>query len=91
MTGPFYSNASNAPRVAPGDVPGSISVIPSPDKPLPIGITSEVGRAGGFDWDTDEDHGPREAVWRLVVHKREVEGRFALRGGVFVELAEDDE
>jgi hypothetical protein len=26
MTGPFYSNASRAPRVRPGDVPGSIGV-----------------------------------------------------------------
>jgi hypothetical protein len=36
-----------------------------------------------------EDLGPIEPVWRLVVGKEPVEGRFVLRGGRFVELAED--
>jgi hypothetical protein len=85
----FYSNASHKPMVAPGELPGSISVIPSPANPLPVGIASEVGRIGGLDWDTGEPIGPREAVWRLVVGKEDVEGRFALRFGRFVELAED--
>jgi hypothetical protein len=33
--------------VQPGELPGAISVIPSPEDPLPIGIASEVGRVGG--------------------------------------------
>jgi hypothetical protein len=36
-----------------------------------------------------EDLGPREATWRPVVGKAEVEGRFALRMGEFVERSED--
>jgi hypothetical protein len=28
-------------------------------------------------------------VWRLAVGKEELEGRFVLRGGRFIELAED--
>ncbi len=83
----FYSNASAADQVAPGDLPGSISVIPSPENALPIGIASESGRVGG--WRDEINLGPREAVWRLVVGKVEVEGRFILRSGRFVELAED--
>jgi hypothetical protein len=50
---------------------------------------------GGWRWDWSrpgvepEDLGPREAIWRLMVAKVEVEGRFVLRMGEFVELAED--
>jgi hypothetical protein len=88
-TGPFYSNASNTPRVAPGDLPCAIGVQASDDNPMPIGVAYGAGRSGGWDWRTDEDLGPREAVWRLVVSKEEVEGRFVLRGSRFVELAED--
>jgi hypothetical protein len=88
-TGPFFSNASKAPRVAPGRLPCAIGVVASLASPSPIGIAYEVGRVGEFDWDTDEDLGPREAIWRLVVGKEDVEGRFVLRGGVFVGLAED--
>jgi hypothetical protein len=85
----YHSNASKAPRVAPGQLPGSISVCASPEHPLTIGIASEVGRLGGYDWGRDEDLGPREAVWALVVEGEPIEGRFALRGGGFVELGED--
>src|SRR3954447_22448062 len=85
MTGSYYSNVSKAPRVRPGDLPGSISVIPSPDDPLPVGIASEAGRVGGFDWEADRDLGPLEAVWSLVVGGGPVAGRFVLRGGRFVE------
>jgi hypothetical protein len=35
--------------------------------------------------------GKPEAVWQLTVGKEEIEGRWALRGGVFVELAESAE
>jgi hypothetical protein len=33
--------------------------------------------------------GQREATWRLVIGKAEVDGRFVLRMGEFVALAED--
>ncbi len=36
-----------------------------------------------------EDLGPPEVTWRLVLGKDELEGRYVLRHGVFVELAED--
>jgi hypothetical protein len=91
VIGPFYSTASNAPRVAPGRLPCAIGVTPAPDDPAPIGIALEAGRIGGLDWDTGEPIGPREAAWRLVVGKEDVEGRFVLRGGRFVELADDVE
>jgi hypothetical protein len=35
--------------------------------------------------------GPRETLWRLVIGKAEVDGRFVLRGGAFVVLAEGAE
>jgi hypothetical protein len=91
VTGPFYSNASKAPRVRPGDLPGSIGVSASPDHYMPIGIASNVGRIGGYDWQADRSLGPVEAVWSLSIGKEDVEGRFALRGGAFVALADDAE
>jgi hypothetical protein len=75
--------------VGPGDVPGSIGVTRSPDDAMTAGIAFEVRRIGGIDRDTGEDLAPVEAIWRLVVEGEAVEGRFALRGGGFVELAED--
>ena len=74
-----------------GELPGSISVIPSLANPLPIGVASEIGRVGGFHWNTARDLGPREAVWSIVIGEEAIEGPFVLRGGVFVELAEDVE
>jgi hypothetical protein len=88
VTGPFYSNASKAPRVRPGDLPGSIGVSASPDHYMPIGIASNVGRIGGYDWQADRSLGPVEAVWSLAIGKEDVEERFVLRAGRFVELAE---
>jgi hypothetical protein len=85
----YFSNASKAPRVRPGDLPGSIGVSASPEHYMPIGIASKVGRVGGYDWQADRSLGPVEAVWSIVVEGESVEGRFALRGGVFVEVAED--
>lgn len=60
------------------------------------------GPTGDWRIDSTED-GPPEVAWRLVIDDRcdlppgpypgivkgEVEGRFVLRGGEFVELAED--
>ena len=34
-------------RIALGELPGSISVIPPPGRLLPVGIATEVGRIGG--------------------------------------------
>jgi hypothetical protein len=59
------------------------------DVSIPIGIAYEAVRIGGYDWEADRDLGPREAVWRLVVEGGPVEGRFVLRGGRFVEMAEE--
>ena len=36
-----------------------------------------------------DDRGRPEQAWRLVVRGGAIEGRFALRGGAFVELAEE--
>lgn len=85
----YYSNASRSDRVGPDDLPGSIAVIASADDAMPIGMASSAGHLGG--WVGDTYLGPIEAVWRLEVGKEPVEGRFALRRGVFVELAEGAE
>ena len=85
----YCSNASSAPRVKPGQLPSAIGVGVPTDISAPIGIAYEAGRIGGYNWENDRDLGPREAAWRLVVGKEEVEGRFVLRGGRFVELDED--
>jgi hypothetical protein len=87
--GPFYSNASPEPRVNPGQLPSALGVAEAPGGSIPIGIAYAAGRIGGWRWNTDEELGPIEPVWRLVVRKQPVEGRFVLRGGRFVELAED--
>jgi hypothetical protein len=87
----YYSNASDAPTVEPGRLPSAIGVTPGPDDNMPIGIAYEAGRIGGYDWENDRNLGPVEAVWRIVVGREDVEGRFALRGGVFVALADDAE
>jgi hypothetical protein len=87
----YYSNASDAPTSEPGRLPSAIGVTPGPDDNMPIGIAYEAGRIGGYDWENDRNLGPAEIVWRLVVEGEPVEGRFALRGGVFVELAEGAE
>jgi hypothetical protein len=85
----YYSNATRADRVRPGQLPSAIGVVEGPGSSWPIGIAYGAGHLGGWRWDTDEDLGPVEPVWRLVVGKDEVDGRFVLRGGRFVELAED--
>lgn len=87
----YYSNASMAPSVKPGRLPSAIGVMQGPDDSMPIGIAYQAGHLGGWRWETDEELGPVEPVWRLVVGKEEVEGRFALRDGRFVRLAETTE
>jgi hypothetical protein len=87
--GPFYSNASRAPRVGPGRLPCATGVAEVPGGSIPVGIAYGAGRVGGYDSEDDRDLGPAEAVWRLVVREEEIDGRFVLRGGRFVELAED--
>jgi hypothetical protein len=42
----FFSKASKAPGVAPGDLPGSIGVCESVDFSMTVGIAFEVGRIG---------------------------------------------
>jgi hypothetical protein len=92
----FANVARTIARVGPDDYPFALGVLS--DRLVSasiIGTAYGSGHLGG--WRTDfskpgfpsEDLGPREAVWRLVIGKAEVEGRFALRRGEFVELAED--
>jgi hypothetical protein len=88
MTGPFFSDPSRKPRLAPGDLPCAIGVEESPGG-RQVGIAYPVGHVGGWDWRTDEDHGPPEAAWRLAIGGQDLDGRFVLRSGRFVELAED--
>jgi hypothetical protein len=44
--------------------------------------------AFGDGWIGSAEEGTPEQVWRLVVRGEALEGRYALRGGVFVELTE---
>ena len=78
----YHSNATTAARIAPGQLPGAIGVVVDRAEPLPIGIAFEVGRIGGVD-------SPPEAVWRLKIGVEVLDGRWVLRAGAFVELAED--
>jgi hypothetical protein len=82
----FYSNASQAARVAPLELPGTIAVLAELDDPMPIGSAHEAGYVGGRR--RDGFPGPPEPVWRLVIGKEDLEGRFVLRAGRFVELGE---
>ena len=82
-------------RLGPDDLPGAIGVISEGGEPGDIvGIAYSAGHLGGWLWDWSRpgsepvDLGPREGTWRLVVGKAEVDGRFVLRMGEFVELAE---
>jgi hypothetical protein len=92
----FATVACDRPRVGPENLPGAIGILADADNPGEIvGIAFGAGHVGGWRWDwgrpgsEPEDLGPREATWRLVVGKVEVEGRIVLRAGEFVELAED--
>jgi hypothetical protein len=55
----------------------------------PTGLDRFKGMAFGAGWIGSDEDGTLEAVWRLVVRGQALEGRFALRGGVFVALAEE--
>ena len=69
----YFTNASRSGRVRCGQLPGSIGVLEAPDKPMPIGMASEIGRTeGGM------------AVWRLNVHGADVPGRWVIIDGRFV-------
>ena len=77
-------------------MPGAIGILTDADKPGEIvGIAFGAGHFGGWQVGLEpataepEYLGPREATWWLVVGKAELEGRFVLRMGEFVELAED--
>jgi hypothetical protein len=82
----FYSDVSKAERIGPAELPGAIGITAAPGEPMPIGIAYEAGHVGG--WRGEDYLGKREATWRLVVRKVEVDGRFVLRSGEFVELAD---
>jgi hypothetical protein len=82
----YFSNASQAARVAPLELPGTIAVLATPNDPVPIGVAHEAGYVGGRRGD---DHpGPLEPLWSLVIGGEPVTGRFVLRAGRFVQLAE---
>jgi hypothetical protein len=78
----YYSHASSAPRLRWDELPFAISVLADPADPRPIGW------AHGDVWPRPADP-PPEKVWQLVVGGETLPGRYALRGGVFVELAEE--
>jgi hypothetical protein len=48
-----------------------------------------IGMAFGAGWIGSAEDGTLEVCWRLIVRGDALEGRYALRGGVFVELAEE--
>jgi hypothetical protein len=71
----YFTNASGPGPVRYGQLPGSIGVLEAPDKPMPIGLASAVGRTeGGL------------AVWSLNVDSADVPGRWVIVDGRFVPL-----
>jgi hypothetical protein len=73
MSAAYFTNASSSGRVRCGQLPGSIGVLEALDKPMPIGIASEIGRTeGGL------------AVWKPNVHGADVPGRWVIIDGRFV-------
>jgi hypothetical protein len=61
--------------VRPGQLPDSIRVLGSADGLMPIGEASCVGQT---------KHGA--ALWKLVVHGREVEGRWVIMDRQFIRV-----
>jgi hypothetical protein len=79
---PLYrSDATARPRVRPGDLPCAIGVRLD-------GELMPVGTAFGAGWIGSAGEGTLATSWRLVVRGETLDGRWALRGGAFVELAE---
>ena len=69
----YFTNASGPGPVRYGQLPGSIGVLEAPDKPMPIGMASAIGRTeGGL------------AVWSLNVDGADVPGRWVIIDGRFV-------
>ena len=67
MSAAYFTNASGPWPVRHGQLPGWIDVLESLDKPMPIGIASEIGwTEGGL------------AVWALRVHGADVPGRWVI-------------
>lgn len=96
MAGDFANVAHDRLRAGPDDLPGAIGILAHADRPGEIaGIAFGAGHIGGWRWGWSrpgvepEGLGSCEAIWRLLVGKVEVEGRFVLRMGEFVEPAED--
>jgi hypothetical protein len=69
----YFAHISAAGPVRYGQFPFAIGVLESPDKPMPIGMASEIGRTeGGL------------AVWGLHVHDADVPGRWVIIDRRFV-------
>ena len=69
----YFTNISGPGPVRYGQLPGSIGVLEAPDKPMPIGMASAIGRTeGGL------------AVWVLTVHGADVPGRWVIVDRRFV-------
>ena len=68
-----FTNASGPGPVRVGQLPGSIGVLEALDKPMPIGMASQIGRT--------EDG---LAVWSLNVDGADVPGRGVIIDGRFV-------
>ncbi len=100
----YYSSALRQPRVRPADSPTSIGVLADPEAAQSIiGIAFPTSHVGGMDWrNPTANYQPPEVVWRLQLDRAWVDGkiialelkdfldgRFVLRSGEFVELAED--
>jgi hypothetical protein len=74
----YFTNASASGPIRYGQLPGSIGVLEALDKPMPIGIASEIGRTeGGL------------AVWGLAIDGADVPGRWVIIDRQFVAIDGD--
>lgn len=103
----YYANVfRDRPRIAPSDPVPALGVLADPGKPMSIvGIAFVAGRLGGMDpARPHDDYAPPEAVRRLILDRAWVDGkvvklaepvaldgRYALRRGVFVGISEEAE
>jgi hypothetical protein len=67
MTTRYFAHITAAGPIRYDQVPESIEVLESPDKPMPIGMAFEAGWTEG-----------RLATWRLTVHGADVTGRWII-------------